>query len=365
MVRPNHNKNPAESTSRLRQSDAMTAIGAPIGVSTGIRPFNPLRDLPGVMALLADVFGPELSLESRQTARVVRRMQRHPAIGWLWMGFDAWFDGSIGGYVWVDGRRVVGNANIAPIGPTGRQWVLSNVAVAEDLRGRGIGRRLVEACLDRAWSCGAERVLLQVWEGNGPALHLYRSLGFSAVGRVWRLSADAACASWAEATVSATDWRWRRLRGRDLQAIHELLNRMLPTTTARLVRPTLVHPFRPGLTDYLSALGIGWARRPMAVRRVLGEGRSVAAALALIPVDDGLARLTVAAAPDPGESLVSSILAELGSLLAPRPMAVLADVAASLRPLRDRMVARGWVHQDSLLQMVAERPYGVGPEEGL
>jgi ribosomal-protein-alanine N-acetyltransferase len=59
---------------------------------------------------------------------------------------------------------------------------LANVAVRKDLRGKGIGRKLVEAVLDRARSTGAGRVLLEVRRSNLEAQNLYRSLGFIEAG---------------------------------------------------------------------------------------------------------------------------------------------------------------------------------------
>jgi GNAT superfamily N-acetyltransferase len=55
-------------------------------------------------------------------------------------------------------------------------WV-GNVIVTPEHRGRGIGRRLVEACLERLDSLGLDRVLL---DGDPPGVLLYRSLGFVA-----------------------------------------------------------------------------------------------------------------------------------------------------------------------------------------
>jgi GNAT superfamily N-acetyltransferase len=60
-----------------------------------------------------------------------------------------------------------------------REWVgLFSLVVREDLRGRGLGRRLCLALLEEVQ---APRVYLQVTMDNLAALALYRSLGFRAV----------------------------------------------------------------------------------------------------------------------------------------------------------------------------------------
>ncbi|MGE0746972.1 MAG: ribosomal protein S18-alanine N-acetyltransferase [Rhodospirillales bacterium] len=60
---------------------------------------------------------------------------------------------------------------------------LLSLAVADDARGRGIGRRLLEAALAVAAQGGARVMFLEVAETNEVALALYRSTGFEKVGR--------------------------------------------------------------------------------------------------------------------------------------------------------------------------------------
>lgn len=56
------------------------------------------------------------------------------------------------------------------------------LAVAPQHRRRGVGRRLLDAFLERAGQAGAQRVHLEVRDGN-PAAVMYRSAGFAAAGR--------------------------------------------------------------------------------------------------------------------------------------------------------------------------------------
>jgi GNAT superfamily N-acetyltransferase len=57
---------------------------------------------------------------------------------------------------------------------------LEDVYVGEDARRTGLGRALVEGCLERARERGCRRIQLDCNERNAAALALYESLGFSA-----------------------------------------------------------------------------------------------------------------------------------------------------------------------------------------
>lgn len=63
------------------------------------------------------------------------------------------------------------------------QGELGNVAVAEEYRGRGIGRKLVEAVLARAGDRGVREVFLEVRKSNACAQNLYKTFGFFEVGK--------------------------------------------------------------------------------------------------------------------------------------------------------------------------------------
>jgi len=55
---------------------------------------------------------------------------------------------------------------------------LFDIVTASAHRGQGIGTEIVAALLARAWERGARIAFLQVDEGNGPALAIYRRFGF-------------------------------------------------------------------------------------------------------------------------------------------------------------------------------------------
>ncbi len=56
------------------------------------------------------------------------------------------------------------------------------MGVLPSARGQGLGGRLAEAAIQRAWDIGLERVELEVFASNERAIALYRRLGFSVEG---------------------------------------------------------------------------------------------------------------------------------------------------------------------------------------
>jgi ribosomal-protein-alanine N-acetyltransferase len=60
---------------------------------------------------------------------------------------------------------------------------LLNLCVRADLRGFGIGRRMLQLLTEHARQSGAEAVFLEVRPSNPVAIALYQSAGFVAVGR--------------------------------------------------------------------------------------------------------------------------------------------------------------------------------------
>ena len=62
---------------------------------------------------------------------------------------------------------------------------LFDIYTADDQRGRGHGRALVEGLLDWAHGSGARRAYLQMVEENVPATALYAAFGFEEIYRYW------------------------------------------------------------------------------------------------------------------------------------------------------------------------------------
>jgi ribosomal protein S18 acetylase RimI-like enzyme len=86
-------------------------------------------------------------------------------------------------FVALVGDEVVGWCDISPSRYEGFTHVGElGMGVRKDLRGQGIGTRLLDATLARVRACGLERVELEVYSLNEPAIRLYEKRGFVVEG---------------------------------------------------------------------------------------------------------------------------------------------------------------------------------------
>jgi ribosomal protein S18 acetylase RimI-like enzyme len=76
----------------------------------------------------------------------------------------------------LQGGAVVGTGAVVPHGPG--EMELAKVTVAPGARRVGLGRRLVEACVEAARARGARRLVLVSNSRLDTALRLYESMGF-------------------------------------------------------------------------------------------------------------------------------------------------------------------------------------------
>jgi diamine N-acetyltransferase len=68
---------------------------------------------------------------------------------------------------------------------------LVRLYVSRDWLGRGVGQRLMSACIDEARQAGHETIWLGVWERNARAQSFYQKWSFRAVGEhMFQLGAD-------------------------------------------------------------------------------------------------------------------------------------------------------------------------------
>jgi ribosomal protein S18 acetylase RimI-like enzyme len=88
----------------------------------------------------------------------------------------------------LDGR-LVGHVNVQrERHPVTRHVASLAIAVAADVRSRGIGTRLMEEALDWSRRVGIEKLVLAVYPHNDAAIALYRRFGFVEEGRLARQS---------------------------------------------------------------------------------------------------------------------------------------------------------------------------------
>jgi ribosomal protein S18 acetylase RimI-like enzyme len=315
---------------------------------TGLRPFNPFRDLRGVASLLVRVFGDEMRMEPGGGSRSLAFAIRYPDLAWLWLGFDAWFDGSLYGFVWEEQGRIVGNANIAPLSESGHQWVMSNVAVEPEYRGRGIASALVGAAIDYATQNGATRLLLQVWNRNGVAVRLYHRYGMQVIGETTRLRLGPGVRTVPPAGCPE-GVSWRQAQMRDRFELVAVANAMTTYEMQRL-RSLGLRAFDDDdlLGPLLAHLGLG-QERP---RRLLVRGGRAVGGVALAD-RSGSGRVVVLLRPDEEKLLAACVAAEAASL-GKRALGALCDVPGQMKALVADLQAVGFEHVDDLLHMALD-----------
>lgn len=154
----------------------------------GLRPLNPVRDLSQLADLIESAFGDELSDEGLGVLRELRFLAALGPLNVFITGTQSEINDLFTGFVWVQEDRVIGNVTVNC--PTGhpRRWQISNVAVLEAYRCRGIARQLVEAAIDLILRRGGNTAYLYVQDENTPARHLYKSLGFAEMDRITDLA---------------------------------------------------------------------------------------------------------------------------------------------------------------------------------
>ncbi|HHS97608.1 MAG TPA: GNAT family N-acetyltransferase [Chloroflexi bacterium] len=240
----------------------------------GIVPFDPFRHLGQVADLMEMAFAEEMGPVARYILRRMRRMAR-----WGGLGFLLWEAEASGidplGFVWLEEGRVVGNISLRRAAYPGG-WMIGNVAVHPDWRGRGIGRALVEAALETVEQRGGAWVGLEVREDNLVARRLYERLGFEPVGTTVELARPAGL-PWPKEELPPPALPLRRAKRRESGALYHLAQEGL----GRLHREVLeVRPaaYQAGWEAWLSA----WLEGRREDWWVVTEGERVVGAVGLL-----------------------------------------------------------------------------------
>ncbi len=144
----------------------------------GLRPFSPSRDLSRVALLLEQAF--------REDLGVMHYWSRIPILrevgAQLWAAsFAPVSPDLLLGYVWEEDGRIIGNVTLTPDESRRRHWLISNVAVDENYRRRGIARQMMLAAIQEARDRGALWLILNVRPYNIGAIRLYEELGFQGI----------------------------------------------------------------------------------------------------------------------------------------------------------------------------------------
>lgn len=86
-------------------------------------------------------------------------------------------------------RNLVPNSRLDPLmalfqSKVADSWYLNSLVVAEEARGQGLGKLLVQFCADLGAEEGLGSMTLHAWGDNASALRVYRELGFAEVESV-------------------------------------------------------------------------------------------------------------------------------------------------------------------------------------
>lgn len=156
----------------------------------GLRPLDPRRDLNQVADLIEEAFTGELEPGGIAALRDLRMLSHVGPLVGLMARSDPYLEDVLGGFVWVEDDRVVGNVTIQRLDAYGTRWQIANVAVTRGYQGRGIGRALVMAALERIEDRRGGWAVLQVRTDNAVARGLYERLGFEALTQEMVLQLD-------------------------------------------------------------------------------------------------------------------------------------------------------------------------------
>jgi len=93
-------------------------------------------------------------------------------------------------FVAVDGNgKVVGWCDVSPVFGNSRAHIgILGIALLPEARGLGLGAQLLQAAIDKSWSCGLTRIELAVRADNPNAKALYERFGFVHEGLARRAS---------------------------------------------------------------------------------------------------------------------------------------------------------------------------------
>ncbi len=148
------------------------------GSFSGVRPLNPARDMSQVALLLEEAFRDDLGA-MHAWARVPGLRNIGAAL--MSTAFMPVPNESLRGFVYEENGHILGNVTLTLDDSRSARWMISNVAVAEKFRRRGLARQLMQAAIDEARTRNARWIILNVRPWNTGARALYEALGFQAV----------------------------------------------------------------------------------------------------------------------------------------------------------------------------------------
>ena len=134
------------------------------------------RDIQGIMELLhqvnmvhhllrPDLFKPHTTKYNEQELEAMLNDDSNPIF--------VYDDGKIMGHAFCQ----ISEAKDHRLLQDTKTLYIDDICVDEQARGKHVGKALYEFVRDYAKSIGCHNITLNVWEGNTPALHFYKSMG--------------------------------------------------------------------------------------------------------------------------------------------------------------------------------------------
>jgi RimJ/RimL family protein N-acetyltransferase len=144
----------------------------------GLRPVNLSSDLGQVADLIELCFGSTMDAAGRAAVEEMRWVAGFRPALWVMRWVDQMTRGVMQGFVWEEDGHIVGNVSLYPSGYNSYVWIIANVAVHPDYRGRGYAIALCRAALERIQAWRGSTAILQVDADNPAAIHVYEKLRF-------------------------------------------------------------------------------------------------------------------------------------------------------------------------------------------
>jgi len=312
----------------------MSTVSLPVSHEVGgkMRSINPLRDLPRIADLVELCFHKNMDREGQRYVKEMRDASKSNK-------FLQWANSSLPmlGYVWEEGKEIIGNISIVPF----RQgtFLLANIAVHPDYRRQGIARQLTQQAMQHTRQRGAKEIWLQVEEDNQPAIQLYRSLGFEdqALRSIWNASTGIAPRTTKDPRISTKTTRfWPQQQN--------WLDRSYPEKL-RWYRMPDFQVFGPGLKNWLYRIFVENDIRQWMVQQ---DGR-VQAILSWIPSHTRRTQLWLATAPNADAQSLAALLLHVRIQLLPRKAELFLDYPAAQHD--EAFIKAGFSLQRTLLWM--------------
>ncbi|MCG2768878.1 MAG: GNAT family N-acetyltransferase [Chloroflexota bacterium] len=313
----------------------------------GIRSFDITTDLNQLADLMELAFGQELQATENRIVQEMRQTARLGAALWLLERIAP----IMHGFVYVEGERLVGNVTLSEDRQIPRQWIMSNVAVHPDYRGRGIARRLAERSLEWIGLRRGRRIRLQVRTDNAAAQALYLGMDFERYDTLSELSAQD---TWSTGFERPTDMR--RLTRQDWRATFDLALAVTPDQVRR-IRPMRLNDFRRTRSQWLMENLFDKVRDQRDTHRLgLFTDKGLAAYLMVCARwRSGQHQLTALVHPDARgqcEDIIVRTALSILSLYPARP--IFTTVSMQDRPLITEMERRGFKILRTLDQLVLD-----------